>query len=241
MLIELGMTRRASVALWIAALFPGILISTSMAIEVGAWEAARISAKVIASTATIRRAAQQTRQLYARELTIFPPAGITAKDSFFAREAPTSKDTPGRLYVGIMAPGKSMKTALIRTSAALLSAGGGLAAMAGERFRLPGYVELSGICVHPDARGHGLGAALTLHLARATLARGEVRLSWWKILTRPWRATRLDWKFLAYDLSDPLAYLVQRANLYDDSAVAVPADAMNARRRIDRLGRVAVI
>jgi ribosomal protein S18 acetylase RimI-like enzyme len=50
---------------------------------------------------------------------------------------------------------------------------GRLLAMAGERLRLPGYVELSGICVAPDARGQGLGAALTLHLARAALARGE--------------------------------------------------------------------
>jgi predicted GNAT family acetyltransferase len=51
---------------------------------------------------------------------------------------------------------------------------GRLIAMAGERFRLPGYVELSAICVHPDARGRGLGAALTLHLARAAFARGEL-------------------------------------------------------------------
>jgi len=53
-------------------------------------------------------------------------------------------------------------------------ASGRLLAMAGERLRLLGHVELSGICVHPDARGQGLGAALTLYLARAALARGEV-------------------------------------------------------------------
>jgi predicted GNAT family acetyltransferase len=52
-------------------------------------------------------------------------------------------------------------------------AAGRLVAMAGERLRLSGHVELSGICVHPDARGQGLGAALTLHLARAALAHGE--------------------------------------------------------------------
>ncbi len=33
---------------------------------------------------------------------------------------------------------------------------GQLIAMGGERFRLPGFVELSGICVHPSARGTGL-------------------------------------------------------------------------------------
>ena len=33
-----------------------------------------------------------------------------------------------------------------------------LLAMAGERMRLPGYVELSAICVHPEARGRGYAA-----------------------------------------------------------------------------------
>ena len=52
--------------------------------------------------------------------------------------------------------------------------GGRLIAMAGERLRLPGFVELSAVCVHPDARGQGLGAAISLHVIRAALARGEV-------------------------------------------------------------------
>jgi ribosomal protein S18 acetylase RimI-like enzyme len=52
-------------------------------------------------------------------------------------------------------------------------AGGRLIAMGGERFRLPGFVELSAISVHPEARGHGLGAAITVHLARMALARNE--------------------------------------------------------------------
>jgi biotin carboxylase len=74
----------------------------------------------------------------------------------------------------------------------------------------------------------------------ATLEHGDIRLSWWNTLTKPWRASRLDWRFLAYDLSDPLAYLVQRAKSYDDSEVAVPAGEMNAYDRIGRLGRAAV-
>ncbi|CAH0287008.1 GNAT family N-acetyltransferase [Roseomonas sp. CECT 9278] len=48
---------------------------------------------------------------------------------------------------------------------------GRLLAMAGERFLLADHVELSAICVHPDARGRGLGAALTLRLAREAIAR----------------------------------------------------------------------
>jgi ribosomal protein S18 acetylase RimI-like enzyme len=52
--------------------------------------------------------------------------------------------------------------------------GGRLLAMAGERFRLPGYVELSAISVHPDARRRGLGRALTLELMRRAFQRGEL-------------------------------------------------------------------
>ncbi len=41
-----------------------------------------------------------------------------------------------------------------------------LMAMAGERLRLPGHVELSAICVHPEARGRGYAASLTAMLMR---------------------------------------------------------------------------
>lgn len=51
---------------------------------------------------------------------------------------------------------------------------GYLVAMAGERFRLPGYVELSAICVHPDARGRGLARTVTSHLLRQAQERGEI-------------------------------------------------------------------
>jgi ribosomal protein S18 acetylase RimI-like enzyme len=51
---------------------------------------------------------------------------------------------------------------------------GRLVAMAGERLRLPGYVELSAIAVHPDARGRGLGARLTRTLMNRVFAKGEV-------------------------------------------------------------------
>lgn len=51
---------------------------------------------------------------------------------------------------------------------------GVLVAMAGERFRLNGYVELSAICTHPDARGRGFAAMLTRHLMCDAFDRGEV-------------------------------------------------------------------
>lgn len=51
--------------------------------------------------------------------------------------------------------------------------GGRLVAMAGERLRVPGHVELSAICVHPEVRGKGYGAALTRELMRRAFAQGE--------------------------------------------------------------------
>jgi len=51
---------------------------------------------------------------------------------------------------------------------------GRLIAMAGERLRLAGFVELSGICTHPSFRGQGLASVLTDHLVREALQRGEV-------------------------------------------------------------------
>lgn len=79
--------------------------------------------KVVASTATIRRARDQSRALFDREVAQFPPPGIDARDSYFATEA--SRDAKGsRLYVGLMAPGASQTTLLVRTYAALMQAAG---------------------------------------------------------------------------------------------------------------------
>jgi ribosomal protein S18 acetylase RimI-like enzyme len=49
-----------------------------------------------------------------------------------------------------------------------------LFAMAGERLRVPGYVELSAICVHPDARGRGYAARLVRRLMRLAFENDEV-------------------------------------------------------------------
>jgi predicted GNAT family acetyltransferase len=51
--------------------------------------------------------------------------------------------------------------------------GGKLVAMAGERMRMPGLSELSGVCTHPEHRGHGYGAALSRIVTRRILDRGE--------------------------------------------------------------------
>jgi len=80
----------------------------------------RISAKIVASTATIARATEQVRALYNRDAILFPPQGLRAGESFFALER---TDIPGRLYVGVLGSGLSSHvTSQIRTVAALLQA-----------------------------------------------------------------------------------------------------------------------
>lgn len=81
-----------------------------------------IRPKYVVSTATIKNAEEQTRCLYARKNTTqFPPNGFEIGDSFFIREIPVD-DNPFRKYVGICAPGQSMKNALLWIYAIILQA-----------------------------------------------------------------------------------------------------------------------
>jgi hypothetical protein len=78
--------------------------------------------KVIASTATVRRAGFQAYQLFWRDLKVFPPPGLDAKDSFWARQRESDDETPGRRYVGICAQGRQFKSVLIRVFVAQMAA-----------------------------------------------------------------------------------------------------------------------
>lgn len=49
---------------------------------------------------------------------------------------------------------------------------GRLAAMAGERMRFPGHVEVSGVCTHPDFRGRGLARRLSAAVTADIQRRG---------------------------------------------------------------------
>ena len=51
--------------------------------------------------------------------------------------------------------------------------GGRLLAMAGERFRPPGWTEVSAVCTDPAARGRGLAGRLVLAVASGVLERGD--------------------------------------------------------------------
>ncbi len=91
--------------------------------RLSAWEldGATVHPKVVASTATIRRANDQVRQVFARGTRIFPPQVIDVRDTFFARQVPTD-EAPGRLYVGICAQGRRLKEAESRLFRTVMAA-----------------------------------------------------------------------------------------------------------------------
>jgi hypothetical protein len=82
----------------------------------------RIRPKIVASTATVRRAEKQIRTLFNHPMVdIFPPPGPDRRDSFFAETHPTTRSHP-RVYLGIAAQGRSPKVMMLRCYLALLAA-----------------------------------------------------------------------------------------------------------------------
>ena len=82
--------------------------------------------KIICATATTKGYREQIDGIYGRkDVSIFPPLGLEADDSFFAKYARDveGKLLHGRKYVGVCAPGlKSILTTQVRTQSALLFA-----------------------------------------------------------------------------------------------------------------------
>ena len=107
------------------------LISGALGTIVGLYETAidfacqqkGIKPKIVAATATARKAKEQCAELYNRDVFQFPPSGLAVEDSFFAREKPVDHQAPnrfGRKYVGLMPAGKTKSMAEIRHMAVLL-------------------------------------------------------------------------------------------------------------------------
>jgi predicted GNAT family acetyltransferase len=88
----------------------------------------------------------------------------------------TEKDVPEMLdLVARAQPGPFLKRTIdLGRYLGIRDTDGRLLAMAGERFRMPGWTEVSAVCTDPAFRGKGLGARLTLAVAAGILARGEL-------------------------------------------------------------------
>ncbi|GGM27851.1 DISARM system helicase DrmA [Dactylosporangium sucinum] len=112
------------------------LISGALGTTVGLFEAAvdelctwplpgggAAGPKIVASTATTKRAREQVLGVFGRELAVFPPPVIDIADTFFSRQVPLTKADPGRRYLGVCAHGVRLKSAEIRLAEILLIAG----------------------------------------------------------------------------------------------------------------------
>jgi hypothetical protein len=86
------------------------------------YEGRRIRPKIVASTATVRRASEQIRALFDRaETAVFPPPGIDRRDSFFAQTL-SSQESPARWYLGLAAQGRGPKLVFLRALTTLAAA-----------------------------------------------------------------------------------------------------------------------
>ncbi|HEX6497679.1 MAG TPA: DISARM system helicase DrmA, partial [Micromonosporaceae bacterium] len=112
------------------------LISGALGTTVGLFEAAvdelctwrtpegkEAGPKIVASTATTKRAREQVLGVFGRQLAVFPPPVIDITDTFFSRQVPVTEQNPGRRYLGVCAHGMRLKAAEIRLAEILLIAG----------------------------------------------------------------------------------------------------------------------
>ncbi len=76
---------------------------------------------IVASSATVRNAADQVRGLYGRNTAIFPPQVLDVSDTWFSTEVPVSEKNPGRRYVGVCASGVRLTAAEIRVAEVLMA------------------------------------------------------------------------------------------------------------------------
>jgi predicted GNAT family acetyltransferase len=96
------------------------------------------------------------------------------KPAAFAIEALSDADGPQMLALATLtAPGPFFSRTHQLGEFVGVKIDGRLVAMAGERMRLDGFTEVSGVCAHPDHRGKGYAAQLMLHVAHKIAARGE--------------------------------------------------------------------
>lgn len=81
----------------------------------------KVRPKIIASTATVRKAKQQVSGVFNRQVAVFPPHGLDIEDNFFSVQRPITEHY-GRRYMGICSPGSARPAVLIRVYTAFLTA-----------------------------------------------------------------------------------------------------------------------
>ena len=90
-----------------------------------------VKPKIIASTATVRKAREQVNNVFMRRVSVFPPHGLDVEDNYFSVQRPIDR-RPGRRYLGVCSPGSSRPAMLIRVYTAFLTAAQALFERFGE-------------------------------------------------------------------------------------------------------------
>lgn len=91
--------------------------------ELSGWslEDKTVKPKIVASTATVRKAPEQVNNVFMRRVAVFPSNGLDVADNFFAIQRPIEQIS-GRRYMGVCSPGNSRPAMLIRVYTAFLTA-----------------------------------------------------------------------------------------------------------------------
>ncbi|OBH24990.1 helicase [Mycobacterium sp. E1715] len=141
------------------------------------------SPKVIASTATIRAAAEQVEGLYGRRVALYPPPGLDDDKTFFSRPVENGE---GRLYVGLMPQSVSQASALVASTAPLVELPAVLAGEPQAVVTRDGYWTL--VMYHNSLRELGRSGTLIVDDVNGRL---ETRAERLKIPLRRVRASRV--------------------------------------------------
>jgi hypothetical protein len=171
----------------------------------------RVRPKIVASTATVRRARAQIRALFDREETqIFPPPGIARTDSWFAITRPSDQE-PARLYLGLAAQGRGPKLVFLRGLLSLMAAAAAIYQQAGgaEAADNPADPYMTALCYFNALRELG-GARRIVEDEVADRLRGYG--------SRRCRVTPPDAVFVDREIREPLE-LTSRVST-DDVAAA---------------------
>lgn len=148
------------------------------------YEGKTIHPKVIASTATVRKAGTQINNVFLRNVCVFPAHGVDVEDNFFSVQRSTDKRY-GRRYLGICAPGSSRPAVLIRVYVALLTGAQSLfnhfGLLADPYMTLVGYFnslrELGGMrrLAEDDVQTRSFRVAMATDVKRPGLVQRSVR------------------------------------------------------------------
>lgn len=148
------------------------------------YEGKTIRPKIVASTATVRKAEKQINNVFLRNVSIFPAHGIDVEDNFFSVQRSIDKRC-GRRYLGICAPGASRPAVLIRVYVALLTGAQSLfehfGLLADPYMTLVGYFnslrELGGMrrLAEDDVQTRAFRVAMATEVKRPGLIQRRVR------------------------------------------------------------------